>query len=47
MPLAEYFPNYFGWGYADSDAMTSKKFYNIGHWDQCYKIFKDLSYDFL
>ncbi len=25
------FPYDFDWGYADSDVITSKKFYNIGH----------------
>jgi hypothetical protein len=47
MPLAVYFPYVFDWGYAVKNVITSKKFYNIGHWDQRYKIFKDLSFDFL
>ncbi len=32
MHQAVYFPNGFDWGYADINVITSKKFYNIGHW---------------
>jgi hypothetical protein len=30
--LVAYFLNDFGWSYANSDVITAKKFYNIGHW---------------
>jgi hypothetical protein len=38
------FPYDFDWGYANSDVIMSKIFYNIGHRAQCYLTFMAVIY---